>query len=186
MKKLLLGCLALIVVVILGAIGFVASMDSEFAVTRTATIHKTPDQVYSIVSDLHTWPDWTAWDRETDPTCVWTFEGPDAGEGASMSWKGDVHGEGSLTIGTCVPGKEINYTLTFQEEGGETVSHGKFTMIEAEDGTAAVWVMSGEMTGALKLLIPLMDTMVGPMFEVGLVGLEGVELTPPAEPDSPE
>lgn len=75
MKKLLIGCLGLIVVLVLVVVGAIMMMDSTVVVERSKTVSGTPDEVYAVISDLHTWPDWTAWSKEADPDCTWDFQG---------------------------------------------------------------------------------------------------------------
>ena len=120
MKKLLFGCLGLIVVLILAAVIGIMSLPSTVVVERSRTVNATPEEVYAVVSDLHTWPDWTFWSKEADPDCTWDFQG-ETGDGASMAWEGPIHGKGKLTLKNCVPGQQVEYDMVFIEESMASV-----------------------------------------------------------------
>lgn len=171
MKKLLFGCLGLIVVLVLVAVGAVMTMDGHVEVERSKQISASPDEVYALVSDLHTWPDWTAWDKEGDPDCTWEFTG-ERGDGASMDWDGPKHGQGKLTLKNCVAGERIEYDLAFLEGEEEMATVGRMELTPSGDGTTVRWVMVADLEGVGKLFGLVMDSMVGPMFDEGLDGLE--------------
>jgi len=169
MKKLLFGCLGLIVVLILAAVIGIMSLPSTVVVERSRTVNATPEEVYAVVSDLHTWPDWTFWSKEADPDCTWDFQG-ETGDGASMAWEGPIHGKGKLTLKNCVPGQQVEYDMVFIEESMASV--GSMTLAADGEGTTVTWTMSQDLEGAGKLLGLAMDGLIGPMFDQGLVGLD--------------
>jgi uncharacterized protein YndB with AHSA1/START domain len=171
MKKVLFGCLGLVVVLVLVAVVSVMLMDGHVEVERTKQVSASPDEVYAVVSDLHTWPEWTAWSKEADPECTWDFEG-EKGDGASMAWDGPVHGEGKLTLKNCIAGELVEYDLAFMEGDEEMSTVGRIELSLAGDNTTVRWVMVAELEGVGKLLGPLMDSMVGVMFDEGLNGLK--------------
>jgi hypothetical protein len=184
MKKLLIGCFGLVALLTIGAIIGVVMMPNKFKVQRTHQVSGTPEEAYAVVANLHTWPDWTSWSREKDASCVWDWTGPESGAGAVMSWKGDVHKEGVLTLTHCVPGKEVAYDVVFIEDGAETTSQASLTFQAVGDKTEVVWTMSGDMAGIWKLMIPVMDILIGPMFDEGLQGLDK-QLSAGAAPSDP-
>lgn len=174
MKKVLIGCFGLISLLVIATAAYLFMASPHYEVTRSNQVSGTPEEAYAVAANLHTWPDWTYWSREADPSCVWDWTGPESGEGATMSWKGDAHGEGRVTLTTCVPGQQVSYDLAFiNEDGSELPSAATMTFKALGDKTEVVWTMSGEMSGIWKIMVPLMDGAVGPMFEQGLEGLDG-------------
>ena len=94
LKKILI---ALIVII---AAFLVDRGDAAFRVPRRAndTIAAPADAVFAQVNDLHKWDAWSPW-AKLDPAAKIAFDGPDAGQGAAMSWSGnDKVGEGKMTI----------------------------------------------------------------------------------------
>jgi hypothetical protein len=169
MNKFLLGGITLFVLSIGTAM---VVMPSEFEVKRSLQVTGTPAEVYAVAADLHTWPEWTVWSREADPSAVWDWSGEPASVGSTMSWNGDVHEEGRMTITDAQPGKTFAYDLIFVEDGQDTVSSAKLVLSAVAGGTHVDWVMTGELGGPFKLMGPMMDSLVGPMLSEGLTGLE--------------
>jgi hypothetical protein len=171
MKKLLIGCLGLFFVLVLLAGGVVVLMDGHIEVERSAEVSATPSEVYAVVADLHTWPDWTYWSKAADPECTWDFN-DQIGDGASMAWEGPTHGKGKLVLKNCAPGKGVEYDLTFYAGEAEMPSLGRIELTPAGDKTRVRWVMISDLEGLGKLFLPFMDGQVGVMFESGLTGLK--------------
>jgi len=93
LRKILIGLAVLVALLVL----VVAMQPSEFWVERTATIAAPPADVFAQVNDLHKWDAWSPW-AKLDPNAKIAFEGPEAGQGAAMSWAGnDKVGEGKMT-----------------------------------------------------------------------------------------
>src|SRR6185369_8440127 len=90
-----------------------AMQPSEFQVERTATIAATPADVFAQVNDLHKWDAWSPW-AKLDPNAKIAFEGPDAGQGAAMSWAGnDKVGEGKMTVVESKPNDAVRLKVDF-------------------------------------------------------------------------
>ncbi len=88
MKKLLLGC-GLLLFLLIGAIVFgISTLPDSYLVQREMEMKGTPEQAYAAIADLHTWPEWTVWNKEMDPTATWEFTGNEVGYGAVWSWNG--------------------------------------------------------------------------------------------------
>jgi len=172
MKKILIGCGALLCLCFVLLIGTYVSLPATFEVSRTKLVAGTPAEVFAVAADLHTWPDWTVWSRDGDPSAVWDWTGPPATVGSSMSWKGDVHGTGSLTIESVEENKSMGYVLVFTEEGTDIPSHGVLRFRASGGNTQVDWVMSGDLEGPWRLAGPFMDGLVGGMFDAGLGGLD--------------
>ena len=98
MKKVLSCCLGIVVLIVVLLFVGVQAMPTNYDISHTQVVSGSPDEVFAIASDLHTWPDWTYWSREADPSAVWDWSGAPGSVGSNMSWKGEKHLEGSLTL----------------------------------------------------------------------------------------
>ena len=83
-KKILLLLLALIGAFVI----YVALQPDEYRVERTVTIVAPAGEVFGNVNNLRKWEAWSPW-AKLDPDAKVAFEGPEAGEGATMTWDGD-------------------------------------------------------------------------------------------------
>ena len=122
---------------------------------------------------MHKWQEWSPW-AERDPDAKYTFEGPDAGEGAKCMWDGnDEVGSGSMTIVESKPNELVRYKLEFIRpyEGHADVS---FTLTPQDEGTEVTWDMQSENNFISKAMCLFMDMedIVGKDFELGLASLK--------------
>ncbi len=185
MKKFLIGCLGLVVVLVIAAVVAIITLPSEFSVSREKTVSGSPEAAYAIVGNLHDWPEWTFWSRAGDPTATWDFSGEAAQPGHTMKWQGETWGEGKIVFTECVPHEVLDYELTFYQGGDGETSTGSIRFTPSGDNTDVLWTMEGEMSGPGKLAGLFIDSLIGPMFETSLDGLER-ELKKADAPDSGE
>ncbi len=95
------------------------------------------------------------------------------GVGASQSWVGES-GDGALTFTKDSPKEGIEYDLVFDD--GTYVCQSAMTYSPLEDGeTKVTWTMMGDMGTPVigGYFVLMMDSMVGKMFDKGLVNLKG-------------
>ncbi len=154
----------LIIVLLLGYSGYMATLDGKYDVSRSVEISSDPNSVYGIVSDLETWPEWSVW-YLNDSTMTATYGEQTTGEGASYSWTSDNSGTGTLTIMSADPGKSITTKIEFEGMG---TSDGYWTFEEKDGGTYLTWGFKGEMPFFFRPMAAGMDIALGPDFEAGL------------------
>lgn len=166
-KKILFSLVVLVAI----AVVVIAARPSAFAVERSAEIEAPADVVFGLVNDLHNWPSWSPWDK-LDPDQTRTFEGAEAGKGATFSWKGnDKVGEGRMTIDDSRVNEHVALTLEFLKPWKST---NKVTFaLAGGEKTKIVWRMEGayDFFGKAMSLFMDMDSMVGKDFEAGLASL---------------
>ncbi len=166
--------LAVVAVLILGFVAFVATRPAEFVITRKATIAASPDVIFPLVNDFHSWKLWSPWDG-LDPKMTTAFEGPPAGPGASYSWKGnDQVGEGKMTIVESKPNYMVSIKLEFLKPFEATNT----TTLNLVPGpsTEVIWKMEGKnnfMSKAAGVFMN-MDALVGKDFDKGLAKLKAL------------
>lgn len=175
MLKNILIVLVLLVLALV-VVGFVAP--NTIRVERSVVVAAEPAAVHAHLADLKTWPEWSAWTQERDPSATWEFTGAESGVGAVWSWKGadDGLGVGRLEITRSDPQTGIAYDLVFDEGGMQ--APGEVVLAGADGQTQVTWVYEGElfpkpMGGLLKLLMGgTISDMIGADFEIGLQGLK--------------
>jgi len=174
-KKILLGLVAVIAVLIIAFLVAVSTRPDDFKVSRSAVIPAAPAAVFGHVNDLHKWEAWSPW-AKLDPNSKITFAGPPEGTGSSMAWAGNAEvGEGKMTITESKPSELILMRLEFIKpfEGTSTT---EFTFKPEAGGTLVTWTMSGKNNffgKAISLFLDC-DKMMGGQFEQGLDNMKKV------------
>jgi Polyketide cyclase / dehydrase and lipid transport len=171
LKKILIGLAAL--VALFAAI--VAMQPSEFRVERSATIAAPQAELFAQVNDLHKWDAWSPW-AKLDPNAKIAFEGPEAGEGAAMTWAGnDKVGEGKLTIVESKPNDAVKLRVDFVKPF-EGSSNSDFAFKPDGAGTAVTWTMTAYHSFLEKAFCLVMNgqKMVGDDLEKGLSQLKAL------------
>jgi len=172
MLKRILIALAAIVLIFLVV---VAMQPSDFRVERTTTIAAPQAEVFAHVNDLHKWEAWSPW-AKLDPAAKVAFEGPEAGQGAVMTWAGnDKVGEGKMTLVESRPSDLVKINVDFVKpfEGSVT---SEFTFKPEGERTAATWAMSGHHNFFEKAMCLVMNgtKMIGDDMDKGLAQLKSV------------
>jgi hypothetical protein len=174
-KKVILGILTLILVVLVVISVAIAMQSDDLKVTRSATMNAAPAQVFEQVNDFHKWDAWSPW-AKLDPKMKTKFSGPAFGTDASYSWIGnDEVGEGKMVISASHPNEHIGIDLEFVKPfAAKNVTD--FTFKPDGDKTNVTWAMTGKKNFIMKgfCLVMDMDKMVGADFEKGLAQLKTV------------
>ena len=165
LKKILIGLAVLIALFLV----VVALQPSEFRVERTATIAAAPAGVFAEVNDLPKWDAWSPW-AKLDPHAKIAYDGPEAGQGAAMTWSGnDEIGEGKMTIVESRPNEAVKLKVDFVKPF-EGTSMSEFAFKPEGAGTAVTWTMSAHHNFLEKAFCLVMNgkKLVGDAMEKGL------------------
>src|SRR5262245_25939459 len=94
-RRVLIGLVVL--VVLLAVIGFL--LPGHAHVERSIAINAPQDKVFALVNGYKRFNEFSPW-AELDPSTQYSYEGPEQGVGAKMSWTGasDKVGSGSNEI----------------------------------------------------------------------------------------
>jgi len=169
LKKILIGLAVVIIVFLI----IVATRPSEYRVTRSAMIAAPPAVVFPHVNELKKWAKWNPWEK-IDPNMKLTYEGPEAGVGASYAWAGNKEvGEGKMTITGSQTNESVRLKLEFFKPMAG-VSDTLFTFQPQGDQTEVTWTMSGKNNFIAKAICMFMnmDKMIGGQFEKGLADMK--------------
>ena len=174
-----------LVVLIVVALAYASMQKGAGELERTVVIERPAEMVYSQVSNLKNFNNWSPW-FTIDPETVYSYEGPESGVGAKMSWKSDHPdvGEGSQWITGAKENEEVNLTLDFGFAGGY---YSDMLLEPTDNGTRVTWVYKYQDLDLMgKLFTGLMgaEQMVGDSYEKGLQDLKAyVEAQPLPEPE---
>ena len=141
-KKVFIG----FVIVLLVVIGIVTiaglSMSGEMHVERSTTIKAPVDKVFSLVANMHNWPSWSPW-HKLDPNMKVEYFGPEMGAGAGYKWSGNKKvGTGELTVVGYSEYTRIDTEMDFMENGTGKAS---FLFDATPEGTKLTWTMDSDM-----------------------------------------
>lgn len=173
MKKILLGALVVIGLIVLVFCVVVAVQPATYHIERSATINAPATVVFQHVNDFHKWDAWSPWSK-LDPAMKTSYEGASAGTGAIYYWNGnDQVGEGRMTITESRPSDLIKIKLEFIKPFAATNAT-EFTFKPQGNQTAVTWTMDGNnnFVGKAASLFMNMDKMVGTDFEKGLAQMK--------------
>ncbi len=154
-------------------------ISSETHVERSLTINAAPEAIFAEINNVKNFNNWSPW-HSIDPNTEYTYEGPESGVDAKMSWTSDHQdvGSGSQWIVESVPNKLVKTNLVF--EGFEDPAEANFVLEPEGDQTKVTWTFDTEMSGLYKYFGLVMDGMLGPQYEQGLQNLKAVAEAKPS------
>jgi len=168
LKKTGIGLLVIILLLYVVTLFFPSAVHVE----RSAFINASAKLIFYQVDIIRNWEKWGPW-YEKDPDMKSTYEGSERGLGSKHSWDSEHKevGKGSLTIIGSYPFDSINTKLEFE---GMTSGHGSWKFKDTLDSIRVTWAMDMDMgmNPIHKFFGLMMDGMVGPDFEHGLVNLK--------------
>lgn len=175
--KIVQWTLAVIGAIVLAAVVGGFFIPSSFLVNRSIIVHAPPKKVYDLVVEPKQWTRWSEWNRR-DPDMKIIYKGPPFGIGAHWEWVSKSEGTGSMDITRVEPDRLVEYSLVFNDFNLKSTGMIKFDPVG--NGTVVSWTNSGDVGGnPLKHYLALMmDRMVGPDFDAGLVNLKAVAESP--------
>jgi effector-binding domain-containing protein len=169
LKKILLGLVGLIVVLVL--IGFL--LPREARVERSIIIDRPASVIFPVINSFERFGEWSPW-QELDPNLKVTVSGQRAGVGAKYSWTGnDKVGIGTQEISASEPNKSVTNDLDFGDMGR---SKAVMSLTPEGSGTRVNWTLDSDLgTNPLfRYFGLLMDRMVGKDYERGLAKLKAL------------
>ncbi len=168
LKKLLIGLLGLITVLILA--GWL--LPSKQHIERSVIVRGNPLDVFRLIASLKRWPEWTAWTTNRFSDLKMRFDGPEMGAGAAMIAAGKSSGDGTVKITAADPAGGIAYTLDFNH--GTQIFAGAIHYTSEPDGLRVTWTLDASLgANPLKRWSGLaMSSLMGGDMEQGLANLK--------------
>lgn len=169
--------LAIILSVVIGlavalvVVGFL--LRREVTIECSVGIDRPAEAVFPWIADLKTWPEWTVWNKNEDPSLAYTYSGVAVGKGSMMSWTAKKMGNGSLSITDAAANHYIRYLLRMQNR--TMVVHGNIEIESAGGGATLVqWFDSVDlgMNPFLRWMGMALKPMLRRAFHRNLAGLK--------------
>ena len=175
--KALKWILIFVVTLVAAMLLFGLALPSTFRVEREATIKATPERIYALVADPREWAKWSVW-NERDPKMKITYSGAPTGKGAKWAWESATEGNGSMEFTNAVPGRVVEFALSFPDMGMN--SRGAMSFVGKGESTTVYWHNEGDVGAnpVYRYFALAMDKLVGPDFEKGLANLKAVAEKP--------
>ena len=141
-------------------------------VQRAASIKASPDKIFPLISDFHSWSSWSPYEK-IDPAMKKEYSGAANGRGAVYEWEGNSSvGQGRMEITDTSDPSRVTIKLDFVKPlEGHNVA--EFVLAPQGDSTNVTWTMDGPSPYLGKLIgvFVNMDTMIGNDFATGLANL---------------
>lgn len=156
-----------------------AALPKDVAVTRERVMDDTPEAIFTQISDVRNWQNWSEWYR-TDPNAEFVYSDPSSGVDAWYSWNSENPnlGVGKLTIVAIEPNESMNTKIEFEGMGSVD---GSWELSEAEGGINVKWTANMEFPFFQRWVGLVMDGALGPQFEAGLSRIDSAASAAPAE-----
>ena len=144
---------------------------NNYSVERKVNIDAQPSEIYPYVVDLREWQKWGVWFKR-DPNMKLDYSGPDRAIGMRSEWKSETEGNGEMEITQLEHNKRVLYRLYFPEF--DMGSSGVVEIESTDNGSTVIWRDEGSVDNnpINKLFVLMMDSMIGPDFEMGLENLK--------------
>ncbi|TJY62327.1 hypothetical protein E4T66_08920 [Sinimarinibacterium sp. CAU 1509] len=179
--KVLKWLLIVVVALLVGVIGAGFVLPDTAHVERSVVINARPATVYTVLNGFRQFDKWSPW-AGLDPNATYTVEGPLMGVGAKQSWRSDDPsvGAGSQEILESVPNQKIVMALVF--EGFASENRASYLLQPEGEATRLLWTYDSTFHGNLlgRYFGLMMDGMLGPDYERGLVALKTLVESLPA------
>lgn len=152
------------VIVVIGIVGLFLPRTSH--VERSVSIAASAAEIYTVVSDLRRFNDWSPW-ADLDPEAQYEYSG--SGVGSKVSWSSEDPsvGSGTMTITALTPDERVDMEIDF----GEPVPSSSYIALVPDAGnTTVTWAFDTTFgfNPFYRYFGLLLDTMVGNSYEQGL------------------
>jgi len=168
LKKILLGLVIAVAVLVLVGL----FLPSSAHVERSITVDASPATMFALVNGYRSFKRWSPW-AERDPETEYSFEGPDHGVGAKMTWasQNPQVGSGYQEVVASDPYSRVQSHLDFGSQG---TAEAFFRLEPGADGTSITWGFDTEfgMNLVSRYMGLMFDRWIGADYEAGLANLK--------------
>lgn len=143
-------------------------------VERSVQVKATPATAYTVLNSFRQFNRWSPW-ADIDPTVKTTFEGPESGVGAKMSWAGEGQaGSGSQEITDTVSPSKVDIKLTFGDFDGDFRAGFRIEPIGPETQITWTYDTDAGMNPFGRWMALMSEKMIAPDYEKGLARLKAL------------
>ncbi len=172
--KILKKIALVLVIVVVVVVGAAYLLPRNVHVERSAVIEAPQAPAFALVNGYRMFNKWSPW-SDLDPNAQYTYEGPESGVGAKMTWSGDPKtiGSGSWEI---VESRPHNLVKTALDLGNQGTAMAQFALEPEGAATRVTWSVDLDMgmSPVGRYMGMMMDGMIGPHYAKGLASLKGL------------
>ena len=176
-KKLLIGLVTVIVLLIAGVAIASFATATDIKVEREITINKPKAEIFNYVKYLKNGNEWGPWAKR-DPGMKTEYRGTDGQPGFVSSWVGtnSDSGVGEQEIKKITEGERVDTELRFKQPFESKADAYITTHAVGDTQTKVKWGFTGSMPRPMNvmLLVMDMDKELGKDFEEGLANLKQI------------
>jgi effector-binding domain-containing protein len=170
-----------VLIILVGAFVIIGLfLPDDAHVERSIVVNAPQCTIFPLVNGFHRFNEWSPW-HGIDPDTQYTWEGPDMGVGAVMTWTSEHKnvGSGSQRITASQPCAEVR---THHDFGDQGQAEGFFALQPEGEATRVMWGFDTSFEGSIigRYFGLAMDSMVGADFERGLASLKEIAEKLPA------
>lgn len=170
--------IAVIVIILAGALIYLASLDGNYSVSRSKLVNAPQQVVFDKLCDFTSWQEWSPWLLHEPDTKLEFSESPSEEKGF-YTWEGKIIGAGKLTHVNLDSPKRIEDHIEFLKPFKSQADVGFDVAAEGEQ-TKVTWHMRGKMPFICRFMAPKVAGMVAKDYDLGLAMLAG-KLDPACE-----
>jgi hypothetical protein len=171
----ILGISALGVVALIGVVSAFLSPKSHLE--RSTVINAPAAIIFEQINNLKKNRNWAPWEAQ-DPNVKYSYEGPESGVGAKVSWVSEKLGDGSQWIIESEQDRHVKCGMKFDYDGTYSAD---VHLEPGEGGTKVTWTYDSDVsnTGVItsvmvKFMGVFIDSFLGPEYEKGLANLKAL------------
>ena len=139
-------------------------------VEQTIIVDAPPEMVYKEVNGYKSFNQWSPW-YKMDPEALYSFEGPETGVGAKMTWDGKKLSKGSQWIEASAENQKVRNAVSY--EGSSLPAYSEFFLEPLGGGTQITWSFDTTNDGIVaKLKWIFMEIVINDLYTAGLLDLK--------------
>lgn len=141
-----------------------------FNVSKSIEIEKNIEDVFKTITDFNTWSSWSPWLCQ-EPDCPVEISGAPSEIGHAQKWKGQIIGEGQMSLYNLNSNTSIHYNIEFLKPW-KSKSQVDFFLEPVDGGTRVRWDMKGSLPIFLFFMKKMMRALIGMDYKRGLMMLK--------------
>jgi len=152
----------------------------KWEVKETALVDADQEKLFHYLNTIRNWEIWTTWNKEAKAGFKFSYEGPEAGEGATQSWTAKRRKGETQILGGEAP-ERIDFQFQFGK--GQQKMKGSL-LLQPEDGKTKVeWNMGGDAGDNIsyKMMAKMMKPYMSRDLKEGLERLQKLATDWPSE-----
>ena len=139
-------------------------------VEQSIIVDAPPGLVYREINGYRSFSQWSPW-YKIDQETSYTFEGPEFGVGAKMSWDGKKLKRGSQWIEESVENRKVKNALAY--DGSDGLVYNEFILTPMGGGTKITWNFEVTNNGIIrKFKWIFMEVVIDDLYTAGLMDLK--------------